>query len=46
MNLLGTIGVVKTEEALIKNDCPMNCDTTHCDECPFRAKEASKDDKK
>lgn len=30
--------IVKTTENLIKNDCPLNCDTTYCDQCPFRAK--------
>lgn len=27
-------------EAMKKNDCPPNCNKTHCDECPFRVKSA------
>jgi hypothetical protein len=37
MNLLGIIGEIEITVAnLIKNDCPVSCDTTYCDECPFR----------
>lgn len=43
MNLIGTTGpIVKSEENLIKNDCPTNCDMNHCDKCPFRVYNSNK----